>query len=82
MTARAAALCGLEDEMNSVGVLNTLAQFPDYIKAAEWARPALAFCYRIGILDQSDLEIRPLDAVKRAEVAQMIFCMLDKAGLL
>lgn len=82
MTARAAALCGLEDELNSAGVLNTLAQFPDYVKAAEWARPALAFCYHIGILDQNDLEIRPLDAVNRAEVAQMLFCMLDKARLL
>ena len=77
-----AALCGLEDELNSAGVLNTLAQFPDYVKAAEWARPALAFCYHIGILDQNDLEIRPLDAVNRAEVAQMLFCMLDKARLL
>lgn len=82
MVARAAALCGLDTEMETVAVRNMLAQFPDYMSAADWARQALAFCYRDAILDQSELNIRPLDAVTRAEIAQMLFNMLGKAELL
>lgn len=82
MVARAAALCGLDTEMETVSVRNMLAQFPDYMSAADWARQALAFCYRDAILDQTELNMRPLDAVTRAEIAQMLFNMLGKAELL
>ena len=82
MVSRAAKLCGMDTEMDAAGIRNMLAQFGDYIKSAEWARPALAFCDQADILDQSDLEIRSGEAVKRCEVAQMLFNLLGAANLL
>ena len=61
---------------------NMLAQFGDYMRTAEWARPALAFCYQADILNQSDLDIRSGEAVKRCEVAQMLYNLLGAAELL
>jgi len=82
MVSRAAQLCGLETEMDMAAVRNMLAQFPDYMSSAEWARAQLASCYQEGILSQNELNIRPLDAVTRAEVAQMLFNLLSSADLL
>ena len=82
MVFRAAKLCGLETEMDNAATRNMLAQFPDYMGTAEWARAPLAFCYQEKILDQAELNIRPLEAVTRAEVAQMLFNLLSSANLL
>lgn len=82
MVARAAKLCGMDTEMDAAAIRNMLAQFTDYTRTGEWARPALAFCYRANILDQNDLNIRPTDAVKRCEVAQMLYNLLKSAELL
>ena len=82
IVSRAAQLCGLETEMDMAAVRNMLAQFPDYMSSAEWARAQLASCYQEGILSQNELNIRPLDAVTRAEVAQMLFNLLSSADLL
>ena len=82
MVSRAAELCGMDTEMDTAAVRNMLAQFPDYMTSAEWARAQLAFCYREGILSQTELNIRPQDAVTRAEVAQMLFNLLSSAELL
>lgn len=82
MVARAAKLCGMNTDMDAAAVRNTLAQFGDYMSTSEWARPALAFCYQAEILDQSDLNVRPGEAVKRCEVAQMLFNLLESANLL
>ncbi len=82
MVARAAELCGLEMTMDDQAVRDMLAQFPDYIQSAEWAREALAFCYQEQILDQSDMEILPQAAVKRHEIARMLYQMLGGANLL
>ena len=76
MVSRAAKLCGLETEMDNAATRNMLAQFP------EWARAPLAFCYQEKILNQAELNIRPLEAVTRAEVAQMLFNLLGSANLL
>ena len=82
LVSRAAELCGLDTELDTAAVRNMLAQFPDYMTSAEWARAQLAFCYQEGILSQSELNIRPQDAVTRAEVAQMLFNLLSSANLL
>lgn len=82
LVARAAELCGLDTEMDAAAVRNMLAQFPDYMTCAQWARTQLAFCCREGILSQSELNIRPQDAATRAEVAQMLFNLLSRANLL
>ena len=68
MVSRAAKLCGLETEMDNAATRNMLAQFPDYMGTAEWARAPLAFCYQEKILNQAELNIRPLEAITRAEV--------------
>ena len=47
-----------------------------------WARESLAFCYQNGILDDSDLNIQPKVAIKRCEVAQMLYNLLAKSNLL
>lgn len=82
MVARAAKLCGLDTEMEASAMRNVLAQFTDYIRTSEYARASLAFCYHVDILSQSDLDIRPGEAVKRCEVAQMLYNLLGAAELL
>ena len=82
MVSRAAKLCGLETEMDNAATRNMLAQFPDYMSTAEWARAPLAFCYQEKILNQAELNIRPLEAITRAEVAQMLCNLLSSANLL
>lgn len=82
MAARAAGLCGMDTELDAGAVKDTLAQFTDYISASEWARQSLAFCYSQDILDQADLDIRPSAAIKRCEVAQLLYNLLATANLL
>ena len=56
---------------------------PSFSSAASiWAREGLAFCYQAGILDDGALEIRGGEAVRRCEVAQMIYGLLCAAELL
>jgi hypothetical protein len=82
MVARAAKLTGMETSMTDSEVRDTLAQFADYTSSSGWARPSLAFCYREDILSQEDIDIRPKAAIKRYEVAEMLFYMLEAANLL
>lgn len=82
MVARAAKLAGFETALADIEVRDTLAQFGDYISVADWARSSLAFCYQADILSQEDLDILPKLAIKRYEVAQMLFKMLEGANLL
>lgn len=82
MVARAAALCGLNTEMNDIETRNMLSQFTDYMQSAEWAKPSLAFCYKYNILSQDMLEIQPAALVTRGEIADMLYKLLDKASLL
>ncbi len=82
MLASAAKLTGMETSLTQVEVRDVLAQFVDYTSSADWARPSLAFCYREDILSQEDIDIRPKAAIKRYEVAEMLFRMLKTANLL
>ncbi|MDR2355055.1 MAG: S-layer homology domain-containing protein [Clostridiales Family XIII bacterium] len=82
MTARAAALAGLDTELDAAAIRDTLAQFGDYRSVADWAQAALAFCYAEGILDASVLDIEPREAVTRAEIAGMVYSMLTSADLI
>lgn len=82
MVARAAKLCGMDTELSTLAVRDVLAQFTDYVTTADWARAGLAFCYQEGILDDSALEIRPKVAIKRCEIAQMLYNLLGAARLL
>jgi hypothetical protein len=82
MMARAAKLCGIDTDMAPGETRGVLSQFDDYVTSADWARDALAFCYRDGILPPDDMNIRPLDNILRSEVAQMLFELLGAANLL
>lgn len=82
MAARAAKLCGMDDTLSDAAVRDTLAQFGDYVTVSPWAREGLAFCYDSGILDASALNIQPKTAIKRCEIAQMLYHMLSSAKLL
>ena len=82
MVARAAKLCGMETDYSGAAVRDALAQFGDYTKTNDWARASLAFCYDQGILDSSVMNIEPTQKIKRCEIAQMLYNMLQKAKLL
>jgi hypothetical protein len=82
MVTRAAKLAGLATELSAVTIRDTLAPFGDYRSAAPWANSALAFCYAEEILDSAELDIAPTQAVARAEIAEMLYRLLDKAELL
>lgn len=82
MVARAAKLCGMDTERDDTQTRNILAQFGDYTTVASWAKSSVAFCYDADLLDQSDLDIRPGQAILRCEIAQMLYRLLDGAKLL
>lgn len=82
MVARAAKLCGMDTDTATFEARDILAGFSDYVKASEWAVSALAFCCDNGILSDDVLEIKPKEAVTRAEIAQMLFQMLSLSKLI
>lgn len=82
MVARAADKCGLNTDIESFGARDILAEFIDYVKASDWARSSLAFCYKEGILSKDVMDIKPKEAVKRAEIADMLYNMLSLAELI
>ena len=82
MVTRTAKLCGLDTYMDTIAVRDSLAQFNDYVKASDWSRESLAFCYSKKILDDSVMDINPLESVTRAEMASMLYNMLSLAKLL
>ncbi len=82
MTARAAALCGMDTARSDGQVRDLLAPFGDYTTVSPWAGALVAFCYDAGILDQSDGDICPGRAILRCEMAQMLYRLLDSTKLL
>jgi len=56
--------------------------FTDSAQVADWALAPLAFCFDNGILDASAAEIRPATPIRRGEIAQMLYNLLDSAALL
>ena len=82
MVARAAKLCGMDTEMEIFSARDVLAGFIDYVKASDWAVTSLAFCYDEGILADDTMEIHPQHSITRAEIAQMLFSLLNSAKLL
>ncbi|MDR1135949.1 MAG: S-layer homology domain-containing protein [Clostridiales Family XIII bacterium] len=82
MTVRAAKLAGLDTALDETTTRDTLAQFGDYTTAADWARASLAFCYGNGLIDDTEFDIRPKDAVKRCEIAEILYRTLSASNLL
>lgn len=82
MVMRASKLAGMNTELNTGAVRDSLAGFGDYVTVSEWAMPGMAFVYNENILDSSEMKINPKKAITRSEIAQMLFNMLGKANLL
>jgi len=82
MVARAARLCGMDTDRTSSQILDTLARFGDYRTVASWAQSSLAFCFDTGIMDDTEFDIEPGNAIKRCEIAEMLYRMIDRANLL
>jgi len=82
MTARAARLCGLANDMNEPAIEDTLDRFSDAASCADWAKASLAFCHRQGILPAEQKKLEPGTAVTRAEMADMLYRMLVQAELI
>lgn len=76
MLTRAAALRGLDTNLDERSVRDILAPFGDYVNAASWARESLAFCYKHDILPNSDLHIQPHLNITRGMVAEMLYRLL------
>lgn len=82
MTARAALLCKSGELTGGDYARDILAEFSDYVTASDWARGALAYCFDKHILLSDEMEIRPKNAILRAEIADMIYNMLLYADLI
>lgn len=82
MVARAAALCGMDNVYDTMASRDVLAQFTDYITVADYAMSSMAFCYGQDILDDSAMQIEPVKAILRCEIAQMLYNLLAQAKLL
>lgn len=82
LVAKTAKLCGANTEMSAAEIRDMLAQFGDYTKVADWAKPSVAYCYSSGILDQADLDIKPDVNITRCEIAQMICNMMLNVNLI
>ncbi len=82
MVARAAKLCGMNTEMDTLAIRDVLAQFLDYVLSSDWSQSSLAFCYNEKILDDSVMDMKPKEVVTRAEIATMLYNMLSLAKLM
>ena len=82
MMSRAAKLAGMDTDMNEVAVRDILAGFGDYVTAANWAWPDLAFCYANGLFDDAAFDIEPIKEIRRSEIAEVLYRLLAKARLL
>lgn len=82
MVERAAKRCGMDTAMDEYAIQNMLTQFGDYPSVANWARGSVAFCYSKNIMNQNDWNIEPARNITRAEVAQMLYRLLERAELL
>jgi hypothetical protein len=81
MVTKAARFAG-DAQMTDREIRDVLAQFPDYMTSSAWARGALAFCCRNDMLSQEVVNIKPQEAVTRAEIAHMIYIMLRNGNLI
>ncbi len=82
MVARAAKLCGMDTNIEAFEARNILSEFIDYVTASDWAVSSLAFCFREKILSDEEIDIKPKEAVTRAEITFMLYNIFACAKLL
>ncbi len=82
MVARAAMLCGLDTTLSESQTQAVLSRFSDADSVADWAAPAMAFCYESGILDATDSATGAKQPIKRCEIAEMLYNLLHITELI
>lgn len=82
MISRAAALCGMETELTEEALRMSMAPFSDAASIADWAKNEVAFCLAYGILSSESADFAPKEFETRAELADMLFGLLNAADLL
>ena len=78
MLARAAKTLGLSGAAKDAD--GALSRYPDAANASAYAKDALGFCAENGILESDRTELQPREAIRRCEVAQMVWNLLRAAG--
>ena len=81
MVSRAATLCGVLNN-TAADPRDVLAAFTDYVTISQWAQKDMAFCYESKILSDDALLAEPQKKCTRAEIAVMLYQLLDLAKLL
>ncbi|HHX93368.1 MAG TPA: hypothetical protein GX688_07015 [Clostridiales bacterium] len=83
MVARAAKLCGMDTTLSPSETTDTLDRlFGREIPIAPWAMDSYAFCLRSGILELTKENLEPTRIIRRSEISQMLYNLLDAAELL
>lgn len=59
-------------QLNGVGLLAALDDFPDAGEVSEWARESMSWCVQNGLITGSDGKLLPVKEATRAETAKMI----------
>ncbi len=80
MLSRASEILGMPCNMDLMEARDVLSMYVDYIKTSDWAINPLAFCISKGIINEEGLEILPQKEVSRAEIAQMVYNLLERLG--
>lgn len=80
MVARAAAVCGLKTELTPSQTDEALKPYTDSKNISVWAKDAFAYCCYSGIWQAEGNTLQPQKPILRAEIAQMIYNMLNLAG--
>ena len=83
MVARAAKLCGIDTTLSpSVTSVSIDRLFGREIPIASWAMDSYAFCLRSDILELTKENLEPTRIIRRSEISQMLYNLLDAAELL
>ncbi len=80
MLSRASGILGLDNNIELMASRDVLSMYIDYIQTSDWAIKPLAFCISEGIINEEGLEILPKTEVKRGEIAQMVYNLLERVG--
>lgn len=82
MIKRASSYVKDNVEMNEFEIRDTLSLFTDYMSVHEWAKESLAFCLVNEIISDTGMELEPKHEITRAEMADIVFNLLENLNLL
>ena len=80
MTARAAALCGIDTALDRLDT--PLSAYRDASRVSSWAKASVAYCVSSGLWASGEAALTPSRQISRGEIAQMLYGLLLSANLL